>query len=169
RVDAFCHAYRRVHPALIFQGNRIVRRVCYDNRSFGYRSNHAPTHANLPYLLHLALDGRVAFALLEFLLHLAQRHFLPLVPLPVLEQIVGSGDKGEHRDYSAEKLKRQALRNGNDDGGIAARESLKPTALRPHQGCQHPADEKQLDQSLRKVRKRLLRENPSEGRRRGTS
>src|SRR6476646_7841394 len=47
--------------------------------------NHTAAHAELPYLLHLSFDGRVTFRLFEFLFQLADRHFLPLVPLPILK------------------------------------------------------------------------------------
>src|SRR5262245_60503329 len=66
-VDALGHTNRRVHAPLILEGNRVVRRVCDNHRSSGNRSGHTPAHADLPHLLHLALDGRIAFRLFEFL------------------------------------------------------------------------------------------------------
>ena len=90
RFDAFGDADRRLHAALIFQRDGVVGRVGDDDRGLRHRRHHAPAHARLAHLLHLALDGRVAFGLLEFLLQFPQRHFLPLVPLAVLEQIIGS-------------------------------------------------------------------------------
>jgi hypothetical protein len=75
----------RIHAALVLQGDRVVRRVGDDDRRLPNRRYHAPAHAGLQHLLHLALDDRIAVGLLELLLEFPQRHFLPLVPLPVLE------------------------------------------------------------------------------------
>ena len=51
-----------------------------------------------------ALDVRIAFRLLELLLHLLQRHLLPLEPLPVLEEIIGDRDQREHRHHRAQQI-----------------------------------------------------------------
>ena len=59
--------------------------------NLGHRRHHAPARLGLAQLPHLALDGRVAFGVLELLLEFAQRHFLLLVPLPVLKQVIGGG------------------------------------------------------------------------------
>ena len=63
------------------------------DRGLGHRRHHALAHPLLAQLADLALDHRVAFGLLELLLHLPHRHLLALVPLPVLEQEVGGGDQ----------------------------------------------------------------------------
>ena len=53
------------------------------------------------HLLQLALDGRIAFVLLVLFLHLLEGHFLPFVPLPVLEEVIGGGDDSQHRNHRA--------------------------------------------------------------------
>ena len=81
-----------------------MRRVGDDDRRLRYGRDHAPTHPDLADLLHLALDRRVAFRLFEFFLQLPEGHFLPLVPLPVLEQVVGGRQEGEHGDHGTKYL-----------------------------------------------------------------
>src|SRR5438105_315137 len=68
-VGALGHADRRVHAALVLQRHGVVGRVGDDDRGLGDRGHHAPAaalHADLP---DLGLDGRVAFRVLELLLH----------------------------------------------------------------------------------------------------
>ena len=98
-VDALGDADRRRHAALIGQRHRIVGRVGDDHRGLGHRGHHALAHARVAQLLDLALDVRIAFGLLELLLHFLQRHLLPLIPLPILEQIVADRDDREQRDH----------------------------------------------------------------------
>jgi hypothetical protein len=110
RVDALGDVDRRLHAALVLQGDRIVRRVDDHHRRLRHRRHHAAALAGLAHLFHLALDDRVAFGLLELLLQFAQRHFLPLVPDPVLEQIIGHRHHRHEGDHGAEQLERQRLR-----------------------------------------------------------
>jgi len=53
-----------------------------------------------------AFDRGIALGLAEFFLDLLQRHLLPLVPLPILEQVVGGGDHREDCDDGSEQLER---------------------------------------------------------------
>src|SRR4029079_4439924 len=71
-VYAFCDAYRSAHPTLIFEGDGVMRRVCDDARRLRDRCDNAAQTPDLPDLLHLALDRRVAFRLFEFFLQLPE-------------------------------------------------------------------------------------------------
>ena len=110
-VEALGEADRRVHAAIVLQRDRVVGRVGDDDRGLRHRRHHALARrgsgANWRIL---ALMCRIAFGLLELLLELAQRHLLPLVPLAVLEQVIGGRDDREHRHHRAEHVERERLR-----------------------------------------------------------
>ena len=160
RVDALGEADRRVHAALVLQGDGVVGRVGDDDRGLRHRGDHALAHPALAQLPDLALDHRVAFGLLELLLHLAQRHFLPLVPLPVLEQVVGGGDEGEDRDHRAQHVERKRARERERAENVGLHQAFEPMALRPQQREHHRADHHDLDQALGEIGQRLLGEQP---------
>jgi hypothetical protein len=56
----------------------------------------------------------VALGLLELVLDLLQRHPLPLKPLPVLEEVIGDRDRGQHRHHCAHQLQRQVCSDAQD-------------------------------------------------------
>ena len=70
-------------------------------------------HARLSQLAQLALDGRIALGLPVLLLQFAQRHLVPLEPLPVLEQAIG-GDDREDRHHGAEHVHGERARERQD-------------------------------------------------------
>ena len=78
-INALGDAHRRIHSPLIFERHGKVSRIGDDDGGFWDYGG----HADLPYLLHLPFDGRITFRLFEFFFQLADRHFLPLVPLPI--------------------------------------------------------------------------------------
>ena len=129
RIDALGDADRRVHAALVLQGDGEVGRVGDDDGGLRHRRHHALAHAGLADLADLALDRRIAFGLLELLLDLAQRHLLPLEPLPVLEQVVGGGDQAQDRDHGAEQLERQRSGQRQDRRRIDRDQPFEPVAL----------------------------------------
>src|SRR5665213_2136734 len=117
QIDALGHADRRRHAAFVGKRDRVMGRVGDDHGGLGNRRHHAFLHARMPQLPQAALDVRIALGLLEFLFHLLQRHFLPLVPLPVLEEIVGDRDHGEHRHHGAQQTQGQLVVTSKIEAG----------------------------------------------------
>src|SRR5262249_35326021 len=123
-------------------------RVGDNDGRFWDGGDHATTHAQLPYLLHLPFDGRVTFRLFEFFFELADRHFLPLVPLPILEKVVGGSYDCEHCNDRTQQLECQGQGQWREARQVAARERFESFAFGPHEHCQHTADQGQLDETL---------------------
>src|SRR5438105_10061213 len=126
-------------------------RVGDDHRGLGHLRHHALARAGLPQLADLRLDGRVALGLFELLLEFAQRHFLPLVPLPVLPQVIERRDHGEHRDHDAERAERERAREAERAGRVGVDEAVEPPALGPQQRRHDAADERGLAMPLAKL------------------
>jgi hypothetical protein len=164
QVDAFGDADRRVHAALVAERDGKVGRVGDDDGGFRHRRHDALSHPGVAQLPKLAFDHRVAFGLAELLLDLLQRHFLPLVPLPILEQVVGGGDDGENRHHGAQHLHRQRAGEGQDHRRIAGDEIAEVMALRPQQRRHDGADDAELHQALGEIGQRLPREKSREAR-----
>jgi hypothetical protein len=100
--------------ALVLQCDCVMGRVGDHHCRFRHLRHHAASLPRLAHLLHLALDGGVAFGLLELILQFAQLHLLSFVPAPVLEQVVGGGHHGEHGDHRAEHLERHRECDGSN-------------------------------------------------------
>lgn len=101
-INALGDAHRRIHSPLIFERHGKVSRIGDDDGGFWDYGG----HADLPYLLHLPFDGRITFRLFEFFFQLADRHFLPLVPLPILERVVGGSYDCEHCNDRNQEVER---------------------------------------------------------------
>ncbi len=105
--------------------------------------------------------------LLELLLHLLQRHLLPLEPVPVLEEIIRDRDHREHRHRRTQQPHGEGIDHPHDRGRIDREHRLHAMALRPQQREHHAAEREQLEQALAEIGGRLLAENPLQaGRRR---
>ena len=161
-VDTLGDADRRRHAAVVGQRHGIVGRVGDDHAGLGNRGHHALLGLLHPQLPDPALDVGVAFGLLVLVLDLLQRHLLPLVPLPVLEEIVGDRDRGQHRHHSAHHLQRQIGGDVQDDVGVEPQERLQTKALRPQHGHHDGAERDQLENALDEIRRRLLAEDALE-------
>ena len=141
-------------------GDGVVGRVGDDDRGLGHRSHHALSHPGLAQLADLALHQRIAFGLLELLLHLAERHLLALEPLPVLEQVVGSGDQEHDRNHHGQQFERQRTGQQQRAEDVGGNEALEPMALRPQQRHHDRTDHRELDQPLGEVGERLAGKQP---------
>ena len=166
RIDALGEADRRLHAAVVLQRDGVVGRVGDDNRGLRHLGHHALAHAALAQRPDLALDHRVAFGLFELVLHLAERHFLPLVPLAVLHQVIGGGDESQNGNHGAEDLERVTARQRERAQKIGLHQAFEAMALRPQQRHHDRPDHPDLDQPLEQVRQRLHGELPLQTRQR---
>src|SRR5262249_14993150 len=57
--------------------------------------------------------------------------FLPLVPLPILEEVVGGGDHREDRDDGPEQLERDRADERQEHRRVAGNDIAQPSALQP--------------------------------------
>ena len=81
---------------------------------------------------------------------------MPLVPLPILEKVVGSGHDCEHGDDRPQQLERQGQGQCQEARNITTRKRFKSLAFRPHQHRQHAADQDQFDEALAEIGNRLF-------------
>ena len=139
-----------------------MRRVGDDDRGLGHRRHHALARALLAQIAQLALDGRVAFGLLELFFQFLQRHLLFAEPAAVLEEIIGRRDNAEQRHHRAHQLERQHLRERQQRHRVGADQSFHSVLLGPHQRHHHGAEQQQLGDALGEIGQRLLREQPLE-------
>ena len=125
----------------------------------GNGGHHALLHALQAQLPDLGLDVGVAFGLLELVLDLLQRHLLPLEPLPVLEEVIGDRDRGQHRHHRAHQLQCQIGGDAEDRRGIEHQERFQAMALGPQHRHHDRAERDQLEHALGEIRHRLLAED----------